>query len=90
MNWLLALLRRSGVLPAFSADEMLNASTEEAFRIHAKAVQEVAAATRKRTRSNQALRVSIQVAKLRIPSKAEMYRLVEPAVQDMMKKQQQG
>jgi hypothetical protein len=43
MNWLLALLRKSGLMPAFSADEMLNASTEEAFRIHAKAVQEVAA-----------------------------------------------
>lgn len=59
------LLRKVGLLPAFTADDTLNASMENDLYDHNKMAENVVNATEQRRSSNRRLRAAIQDAKMR-------------------------
>lgn len=71
MSWITGILKRAHLLPAFSEDDVLNASTEDALREHTQLVDRVREVTQKRVRGNDALRKSIMSAKHRTNSFAD-------------------
>lgn len=77
MTWLDEILKRFGVLAKYSEDDRINASTEEAARVHGSAVTALHEATEKRRRGNEALRQSIETAKQRTNSLAEFERHIQ-------------
>lgn len=66
------LLRKVGVLPQFTADDILDASVEDKFFDHQKAVAEISSATEERRSSNQRLRLAIRQARVRATPFAEL------------------
>ena len=59
------LLRKVGILPAFTADDTLNASIENDLYDHNKVAADVVNATEQRRSSNRRLREAIHDAKMR-------------------------
>lgn len=74
MNRIAAFLKRIGILPAFTVDDVLNASTEDALRTHERAVEAMSEVTQKRVEGNEALRRSLRLATRRTNSFAEFER----------------
>jgi hypothetical protein len=65
------LLQWLGITEAFSGDDVINASTEDAARDHSSIVEQLHESIKKRVQGNEALRQSIFVAKQRTNSFAE-------------------
>lgn len=65
MNWLDSVLKRMGIVPDFTQDDILNAENEESLRVHSIAVHEVTDAIRRRVENNRILRQAIENAKER-------------------------
>ena len=74
MKWIESMLTWLGYLPKYSEDDRINASTEDAARVHETAVSRLHNATQERKQSNNALRHSINVAKQRTNSFADFER----------------
>lgn len=68
MITLTGILKRLGLLPPWSEDERINASTEDALREHSKTVVLARDLARKRQEGNEALRKSIHIARERATS----------------------
>lgn len=67
MKWLDPMLKRLGLMPEFTDDEQINASTEDAARTHHSAVEQLHEAVQKRSQGNEALRKIIEMAKEKTP-----------------------
>ena len=65
MKWVVAMLRRVGLWRSYTADDIINASTEDASRTFEKSVAEVRQATERRKEGNASLRSAIQNAKMK-------------------------
>jgi hypothetical protein len=76
MNWLTQVLKKVHLLPPFSQDDVINASTEDKLREHSNLVEQVREVTRKRQRGNDAMRQSITNAKRRTNSFADFEKFV--------------
>ena len=74
MKFIETILTWMGFLPKYSEDDRINASTEDAARVHETAVSRLHEATQERKQSNAALRHSISVAKQRTNSFADFER----------------
>ena len=62
MRWFVEMLRRLGILPRYSSNEVLNASIEDTARDHELLVSKVAEASQRREVANKHLRQSIDKA----------------------------
>lgn len=68
----MGILKRLGIAPAFTEDEVIDASIEDAFYDHKKTVDELLAETEGRKESNDRLRNALQIAKMRTTPFAEL------------------
>ena len=77
MKWIENVLTWMGFLPKYSEDDRINASTEDAARVHESAVSRLHEATQRRVKGNEALRQSIRLAKQRTNSFADFEQLTQ-------------
>jgi len=71
VSWLTSILRRVGVLSAFTADDVLNAESEDALREHKLVVEEVKTQSAARKQTNEKLRNALRQARVRTHAFAE-------------------
>lgn len=71
-GFVMSVLKRLGIAPAFTQDEMIDASIEDNLRDHGKAVNELVEAAQSRNASNERLREALQIAKLRTTAFADL------------------
>lgn len=66
------VLKKLGIAPAFSDNEVIEASIEDSLRDHSKVVGEFIADATNRQASNARLRAALQLAKLRTSEFADL------------------
>jgi len=77
MIWMDKILKKLGFMPKFTEDDIINASTEDAARVHETAVSRLHEATQRRMKGNDALRQSLIIAKIRTNSFEDFERQVQ-------------
>jgi ornithine carbamoyltransferase len=70
------VLKKIGVVPSFTQDDILNAENEESLREHAIVVHAVTDAIRRRVANNEVLRRAIEQAKERTADIGEFERKI--------------
>lgn len=70
-SWIEQVLKRVGLYDPVDKNELLNASTEDAARSYESRVSEACEVTQERTHGNEALRRTLQDARLRTNSFVE-------------------
>jgi hypothetical protein len=78
MNWLTEALRRLGVLPSFTVDDMINAESEDALVDHRRVLEELTAATTVRRQATIKLRDTLREARLRSVTFADFEQNIRP------------
>ena len=72
VGFVLGVLKKLGIAPEFTHDDMIDASIEDNLREHQKAVSEFTEAAQSRHASNDRLRAALQIAKLRTTAFADL------------------
>jgi hypothetical protein len=67
MKWIFQMFKLFHLLPAFTADDVLNAEQEDALREHAEVVQAVKAQAEQRRSGNEKLRAALHEARQAMP-----------------------
>lgn len=65
MKWLMGVLRRLGLLPHFTVDEVINAEIENTLREYNKVVEDVKRVSQRRRTGNAKLRQALVEARIR-------------------------